>query len=233
MTDITEPRRLKVFTPTSFKAEGEDFDGSKLKEGEFVALASVFGNIDSYGERMVAGAFTETLADWKSSGNVMSVIYSHQWTDPMANIGSVIDIRETEKGLLYKGLADLDDPYSAKVYKLMKGRRIVQQSFGYDVLDAREVIEDEKYVFEITKAHLFEVGPCLVGVNRSTDLLDIKSGGVAPGRGATERYRGRENPAADASSKTPGSDPDASASKSITPASMRLTLDLMELQGRV
>lgn len=232
MIEIAEPRRIKAFTPLTFKAAGEAFDGGTLKDGEFVALAAVFGNIDSYGDRLVKGCFEETLGEWAASGNTMSVIYSHQWADPLSNIGAVLDIRETEEGLLYKGLADLDDPVSRKVYNLMKGRRITQQSFGFDILDAREVIEDEKYVFEITKAHLFEVGPCLVGVNRATDLLDIKSGGVAPGRGAAEPHRGQATPAGGASSVTPGSNPEAPPSKSILdPASVKLALEIMELEG--
>ena len=33
MTLIAEPRRLKAFTPASFKAEGQTFDGGTLKAG--------------------------------------------------------------------------------------------------------------------------------------------------------------------------------------------------------
>ena len=40
------------------KAAGPE-DG--LEEGEFEALVSVFGNIDSYGDKVMKGAFANTL----------------------------------------------------------------------------------------------------------------------------------------------------------------------------
>jgi hypothetical protein len=223
-------RRLKSFTPVTFKAEGQSIEGdTTLGPGEFIALASVFTSIDSYGDRLVRGAFAETLANWKASGDPIPVIWQHNWTDPFAHIGAVVWAKETEQGLLYKGRLDIEEnPFAAQVYGLMKGRRVTQQSFGFDVLDAAEVFEDGKSVFEIRKVHLFEVGPCLVGVNQATDLLDIKSGGVAPGPGAAEPRGQVSTPAAGAPSTAPGSAPEAPASTSNGPASALLSLDITQ-----
>lgn len=233
---ITEvERRYKAFSPALFKAAGEvDPDGTKLEPGEFVALAAVFGNVDSYGDRMVKGAFADTLAAWEAKGDPIPVIWSHNWADPFAHIGHVLWARETDEGLLYKGRLDIDvNPFAAQVHGLMKGRRITQQSFGFDVLDAREIVEDNKGIFEITKVDLWEVGPCLVGVNQATDLRDIKSrsalaGGPPPAEG--EPSGQAKATAAGASSSTPGSDPEAPASKGMSPASVMLATEIILME---
>ena len=240
MSTLTGPRRLKSFPqPTAqFKAVGQtDADGAALKDGEFTALAAVFGNVDSYGERVVKGAFTETLEAWAAKGDPIPVIWYHAWTDAFAHIGYVEWARETDEGLLYKGVLDVaDNPLAAQIYRLMKGRRITQQSFGFDILDAGFVVEDGSEVFEITKLALFEVGPCLVGVNQATELVDIKSAnGGAPALPNPEPSGQVDEPPAatesDAPSAVPGSDPDAlPASKGLSPASVRLHLEILEME---
>ncbi len=227
---LATPDRLKTFQPQAFKSVGQALsDGTKLEDGEFVAIASVFGNIDSYGERLVKGAFADTLAEWAASGDPIPVIWQHAWGNPEAHIGEVLSIEETDEGLVYKGRLDLDEPFAAKVYKLMKARRITQQSFGFDVLDAREITEEGKSIFEITKVKLYEVGPCLVGVNQSTDLLDIKSTRAAA-LAAAEQPTSQTPPAASAPSEEPASAPaEAPASKGLSPASVRLLADINEL----
>ena len=61
------------------------------------------------------------------------------------------------------------------MYKLMKGKRISNFSFAYDILDASPAKADGADILELRELDLFEVGPCLVGVNRQTELLDIKT----------------------------------------------------------
>lgn len=235
---IAQARRLKTFRPSSFKAQGELADlasGEKLGPGEYIALASVFGNVDLYGDRMVKGAFTETLQEWADSGNQLSAIWSHNWNDPFANIGGVLWAKEVDAGLLYKAKIDVDDSeFAAQVYRLMKARRITQQSFGFDVLDGQEVIEDGKSIFDIKKVHLFEVGPCLVGVNQATELLDIKSGVPAPS-GAGEPSGQEPAPAAgDRPSEDSSSDSESSAStKGMSPASAKLAIEIETFLGGI
>jgi HK97 family phage prohead protease len=221
-------RRIKSYQPTLFKAAGQD----GLAEGQFEALASVFGNIDSYGDRIVKGAFAETLLAWKDRNDPIPVIWSHQWSDPAAHIGYVLEVEEREEGLWYRAQLDVaDNPFAAQVYRLMKGRRVTQQSFGFDVVDAVDKKEDGQYVFEITKCDLFEVGPCLVGVNQATDLLDIKSRGAGSLAGVEQPSQATP-PAADSRSNAPGSAPEESASsKGMSPASVQLLTEFYAQEG--
>lgn len=241
MSKLAGTRRIKAFAQPSaqFKAVGQaDLDGVTLKDGEFVALAAVFGNVDSYGERVIKGAFAETLEAWAAKGDPIPVIWYHAWTDAYAHIGYVEWARETDDGLLYKGVLDIaDNPLAAQIYRLMKGRRITQQSFGFDILDAGYAVEGGEDVFEIRKLALFEVGPCLVGVNQATELVDIKSTtDGAPALPEPEPSGQVTDPPAatadDEPSAAPGSTPDVPpASKGISPASVRLHLEILELEN--
>jgi HK97 family phage prohead protease len=218
MHTLENPTRVKAFDFAQLKAEGQD----GLEAGQYSAYAAVFNNVDSYGERLIPGAFEETLADWKASGDPVPAIYSHQWSDPFAHIGFVTDIAEDEHGLRYTAQLDTDDPYAMKVYKLLKGRRLRQQSFGFDIIGAQETKVDDRWVMDITKVKLFEVGPCLVGVNQETSLFDVKSSRQAPS--------GQGSNTASAPSEEPASKPDeAPASKGLSPASIRLLANTLSL----
>lgn len=155
-----------------------------LAEGQFRALVSVFGNEDSMGDVIAPGAFTQVLAEWKASGDPIPVVWSHKWGDPFAHIGSVLEATETADGLeVLAQIQDMDtNPTAKHVHGLLKGRRIKQFSFAYDVGEGGWVDTDDTVThpwgeyYEIKRfSSLFEVGPCLVGANQETELLAAKA----------------------------------------------------------
>ncbi|MFV8127535.1 HK97 family phage prohead protease [Streptomyces syringium] len=164
--------------PARVKAVGE---GDGLGAGEFTALVSVFGNEDSAGDVVMPGAFADDLARWKNSGDPIPVIWSHDWGDPFSHIGSVTEAKETPAGLLVTGQLDLANPKAEQVFRLLKGRRVTQFSFAYDILDGGWGEREGGEVYELRKLKVHEVGPCLVGANQETELLAAKAARVASG----------------------------------------------------
>jgi hypothetical protein len=161
--------------PVQIKAAGTE-DG--LAEGQFRAVVSVFGNKDAYGDVVVPGAFKDTLSEWEATGDKIPVYWSHQMQDPDFNVGWVESAKETDQGLEVTAQLDLEDgasPKARQVYRLLKGRRVTQFSFAYDVLDGGPVEKDGDTVFELRKLKLYEVGPTPVGANDSTELLAVKT----------------------------------------------------------
>lgn len=162
-----------------------------LEEGQFRALVSVFDNEDTYGDVVRPGAFAQTLLEWAAKGDSIPVIWSHQWSDPFAHIGRVIEAKETAEGLEVLGqiddLADDDEnPTARQVYRLLKGRRVTQFSFAYDVPNGGGAwVKDDNHrwggYYELRQVDLHEVGPCLLGVNRETELLAAKAAHIASG----------------------------------------------------
>lgn len=177
--------------PAQIKATGAE-DG--LQDGQFRAVVSVFGNKDSYGDVVAPGAFADTLAAWKASGDRIPVYWSHQMQDPDYNIGYVVDAQETDKGL--EVLAQLDteadaSPKARQVYRLLKGRRVTQFSFAYDVEDGGPVEKDGQSFYELRKLKLYEVGPTPIGANQETELLAVKRAAERAGEALADAKAGR------------------------------------------
>jgi len=172
------------------KAAGADDD---LEEGVFEAIVSVFGNVDSYGDRVVKGAFANTLEEWKSSGDPIPVYWSHRMDDPDYNIGHVLEAKETDEGLWVKAQIDLESPKAAQVFRLLKGRRVTQFSFAYDIESYRVVkgADDADSVWELEQLKLYEVGPTPIGANQETELLTVKAAGHHASHLAAEVKAGR------------------------------------------
>ncbi|KND30091.1 HK97 family phage prohead protease [Streptomyces stelliscabiei] len=160
-----------------------------LADGQFLALVSVFNNEDSYGDVVRPGAFTQTLQEWAATGDPVPVIWAHQWSDPFAHVGHVLRATETLEGLEVLGqiddlTGDDQNPTARRVYSLLKGRRVKQFSFAYDVGEGGWISDDEHPwggYYELRRLDLHEVGPCLLGVNRETELLAVKAQSLATG----------------------------------------------------
>ncbi|MCY4726705.1 HK97 family phage prohead protease [Nocardioides sp. STR2] len=177
---------VKAVGPTDPDQKADD--GTGLGPGEFRAVVSVFGNVDSYGDEVMAGAFADVLADYATRGAPIPVVWSHAWADVFAHIGHVEpgNAKETDEGLEVIGKLDVDSPvpqaaaFAQQVHRLLAQKRISQFSFAFDVAEAgwglRGTGDQQREVFELRKfAALHEVGPCLVGVNRDTRLDDVKA----------------------------------------------------------
>lgn len=162
---------VKDFT-LKVKAAGPD-DG--LEEGQFLAYASVFGNVDSYGDVVVKGAFADSLNEWAASDQSIPTLWGHDMYDPYSNIGGVVEAKEDDHGLLVKSQLDMENPKAAQVYRLIKGRRINQMSFAYDVLDGGQSTVDGESVNELRKLKLYEVSVVPLGANQETEILAVKA----------------------------------------------------------
>lgn len=154
--------------PLQVKAAGPD-DG--LEDGQFVAYASVFGNVDSYGDIVDHGAFKRTLGEWEQKGATIPVLWGHDMQDPFANIGGVSSAEEDERGLKVTGSLDLENPTAAQVYKLLKGRRVNTMSFAYSVLDSEKSGDG----LHLKDLDLFEVSIVPVPANDQAQVLTVKA----------------------------------------------------------
>lgn len=146
-----------------------------LTEGQFTAYASVFGNVDSYGDVVVKGAFANTLTAWEKSGNRIPLLFGHNMSDPDFNIGYVVAADEDNVGLKVTAQLDLENPKAKQVYRMLKGRRIDQMSFAYDVIDGAPATIDGEDVFELRDLKLYEVSVVTVGANQETEILAVKT----------------------------------------------------------
>lgn len=157
--------------PVKIKAGPDD----GLEEGQFQAYASVFGNKDSYGDVVIPGAFAGSLKEWESSGSPIPLLFGHNMSDPDYNIGHVVEAVEDDHGLKVTAQLDLESPKAAQTYRLIKGRRINQMSFAYDVLDGGPTKSDGEDAFELRKLKVYEVSVVPIGANQETEILAVKA----------------------------------------------------------
>lgn len=108
------------------KAIGED--------GSIEGYGSIFGNVDSYGEIVLPGAFTQSLVDAKRKGLSIKMLWQHDSEKP---IGVWEDLAEDAKGLWAKGrLAVGVSPLASEVHGLLKMGALDGLSIGYRTIDA-------------------------------------------------------------------------------------------------
>lgn len=151
----------------SFKVKAEESESST---GVFTGYASVFGNVDSYGDVIVQGAFADTLKEWE--GRKIPVFYGHDLTDPMNNIGYVESAEEDDTGLLVRCVVDTEGPGNGPVvYKLLKEGRIDRMSFGFYVNDADHK-DGKTYIKSVS---LLEVSVVPAPANPEAAITDVKS----------------------------------------------------------
>lgn len=149
----------------AFKAEDVKDDGT------FSGYGSVFGNVDSYNEIVVAGAFKNSLAEIKESGDPLPMLWNHNPDEP---IGGYTSLEEDEYGLKVTGFLMIDEVARAReVYSLMKRRVIKGLSIGYYVIDdTKDKSSGIRYLNELD---LREVSPVTFPANVAAKIEDVKS----------------------------------------------------------
>ncbi len=139
-------------------------------QGIIEAYVSVFGNVDSYGDVVVKGAFAEAIKN--NFPRYPKGVWSHDWSMPIAK---TLEIREDERGLYVKGQLLLDIQKAKEAYILIKEGVMTDFSFGYEV-DESDFNQDTgiRYLKKLT---IYEWSPVLVGANNRATLIGAKSDG--------------------------------------------------------
>lgn len=138
------------------------------EQGVFEAYASVFGNVDSYGEIVDKGAFAEFIAQYFP--RYPKCVWAHDWDEPIAVL---TEIKEDDKGLYVKGQLVLGVQRAREAYELMKAGAITDWSFGFSVL--QDEIDPTTGHRHLQKLACWEVSPVLVGANVEAMQTSIKS----------------------------------------------------------
>lgn len=149
-----------------------------LADGEFLVYPSTFTRTpDSYGDVVAAGAFADDIESWKSGDRgCLSGLFGHNMSDPDYNVAEALDMGEDDHGWWVKGRFDLDSPKAAQVYRLVKGRRLTQLSFAFDVLDSGAVeLDDGTKANELRKLKVYEFSFVPVGANQDTSVVAVKA----------------------------------------------------------
>lgn len=148
-------------------------DGDEL--GTIEGYASVFGNVDSYGDIVEAGAFDRAIADFNARKRYPKLVYHHDWS---RLLGPVLELSKDTYGLRFKGrlLPEVQDAREA--YALIKSGALTDLSFGYEVNDYE--IDRNTGIRRLKEITIYEISPVMVGANAEAAITAFKSadGGV-------------------------------------------------------
>lgn len=138
------------------------------EEGTFTGYGSIFGNVDSYGEKVVAGAFGESLARHQREGSKPLMLWQHNPDEP---IGVWDDLSEDGKGLKGTGRFVMETARGREAYALLKAGAVRGLSIGY-----REVeVEPDGNVRMLKKLDLLEISIVSFPANRRARVENVKS----------------------------------------------------------
>jgi HK97 family phage prohead protease len=141
-------------------------------QGEFTALAAAYST-DRVNERIVKGAFHDTILRWQGSARNVPLAWDHS-RDARDIIGSISpsSMRETDEGLFVEASLDLEDSEQAReAWRSVKANR-VGLSFGYLVEKDRRAKDGVK---ELLALDLYEVTLTSSPANPDARILSAKS----------------------------------------------------------
>lgn len=136
-------------------------------DGTFEGYASVFGNVDSYGEICAAGCFGASLAKHRREGTKPLLLWQH---DPDRPIGVWDDLAEDGKGLrgtgrLLKGVRQAEEALI-----LLKAGALRGLSIGYREISA----EPDGIHRKLTELDLIEASVVSFPANRRARVEAVK-----------------------------------------------------------
>ncbi len=151
--------------------------------GVFSGYGSVFGVQDSYGDIVVAGAFSDSLTSHRAAGRLPAMLWQHRSAEP---IGVYTSMKEDAIGLHVEGQLALSVVRGAEAHTLMKMGALTGLSIGY-------VSRDDSYdrvtgITTLKKVDLWEVSPVTFPANDAARIQGVKSIEVIENLRDAEKY---------------------------------------------
>lgn len=137
-------------------------------EGTIEGYAAVFGNVDRGGDKILPGAFVESLRKAAQQGQTVKMLFNH---DPNQPIGVWEDLAEDAKGLWGKGRLVMEVPKAQEVHALLKAKALGGLSIGY-VTDESDW---DGNVRLLKSVQLYEVSPVTFPMNERAKISSVKS----------------------------------------------------------
>jgi HK97 family phage prohead protease len=143
-------RKTHPWQDCHFKAKGS--------EGVFEGIASTWGNVDSYGDTILKGAYAKSLTT-----RTPVMFFNHQAyrSDMAAKIGKWTVVEEQDAGLFVSGKFTLGHPIVKNILPSIEAGDLDGLSIGYRVPEggARYIEKGDQYIRELSEIDLHEISP--------------------------------------------------------------------------
>lgn len=165
-----KPKLERKVTIVQKATAGDDGTGS------FEGYGSTFGHVDAYNDRILPGAYEDTIPDFLKRG---ASLLSHDWAN--LPIGTITEAKEDAIGLWllshYHSIQSAQDARTVAKERIDRGAN-VGLSIGYLARDWKYVREDgsDWPIRDLLKIDLFEISQVLVPADSYAGMNGVKSG---------------------------------------------------------
>ncbi len=135
----------------------------------------MFGNVDSYGDMVMPGAFTKTLNDLMQAGKKLPMLWQHDTTCP---IGVFSSLEQDNHGLKVEGEINLEVEKGQECYSLMKQGAIDSMSIGYSTIQEQSMEVGEEMVNCLKEIKLWEGSMVTFPANAAALVESVKQAEV-------------------------------------------------------
>lgn len=139
-------------------------------DGSFTGYASVFGDLDSYRDIVMPGAFKKSLASYKAKDRKVPVLWQHNSEDV---VGVYNVMKEDEKGLYFEGQLALGVQKADEAHILMKQKAVSGISIGFTT--KKYELDNEKEIRKLTEIDLWEASIVTFPALDSARVDSVKS----------------------------------------------------------
>lgn len=172
-------------TVAPFEFKFTDTNGKPA--GSFDGYGAVFNNIDDGGDRLLPGAFVNTLAQAKATNAMPKMLLNHGGLQRLAGaapldllpIGKWNGLGEDTKGLVGDGrLINLDTENGKRIYGAMKEGELTHLSMAYKAVKFVRGTRAGEPKRTLSEVKLFELGPVTFPMNGLAAITGLKSGSI-------------------------------------------------------
>jgi HK97 family phage prohead protease len=140
------------------------------ENGTFTGYGSVFGELDSYRDVVLPGAFTKSLAAYEAKGRPVPMLWQHNSREP---IGVYTNIKEDDRGLYVEGQMNMKVQRAVEAHALMEQRALSGLSIGYNTVRAED--DEKSMIRKLIEVDLWEISPVTFPAGDSARIATVKS----------------------------------------------------------
>lgn len=133
-------------------------------DGSLEAYGSVFGVVDRQNDRVMRGAFSQSIKELGGAG--VPLLWQHDTTEPL---GRALELKEDSRGLWFKGVIRKSARRGSEALDLLKHKVVDSFSIGYMVRNGGSRMVGG--VRELTNIELLELSIATIPANPRAQLI--------------------------------------------------------------